>query len=266
LPAELSEFKSMLQRGRELQASGRHNESRRHFEKVLRTAQAMGPPNESVALEWLGSTYFELRRLAEAQRALIRCLELRNQIWGSRNQSDPHHARILTSLGGVESALHRFRQAEDRFDEALKIWRSVPGAQQSAEFGAYLNNVAMLNYAQGRYSDAVRHLGEVVALWRNSVASDDRRLVQAKSNLAGVLSRLGFHDEADRLSSEALAAFSGKLEQEPIVAAELLSIRSSVLRKAKRKREAQAVEALARDFLRRSELHHRVDVSQLGGP
>jgi hypothetical protein len=80
------------------------------------------------------------------------------------------------------------------------------------------------------------------------------------------LSRLGLHDEADRLSSEALAAFSGKLEQEPIVAAELLSIRSSVLRKAKRGREAQAVEALARDFLRRSELHHRVDVSQLGGP
>lgn len=218
------------------------------------------------AWEWLGAAYVELRRLAEAQRALVRCLELRNQLWGSRNERDPHHAGILISLGSVELSLHRFRQAEDRFDEAFRIWQRVPGGQQNVEFGAYLNNVAMLNCARGRYSDAARHLREVVALWQDLLRSDDRRLVQAKSNLAGVLSRLGLHDEADRLSSEALADFSGKLEREPVAAVELLSIRSSILRAAKRGRETQHLEALARDLLRKTALQHRVDVSQLSRP
>ena len=63
-----------------------------------------------------------------------------------------------------------------------------------------------------------------------------------------------------------MAAFDSRLEQEPYLAVELLSIRASVLRKAKRGREAQAVEALRREFLRKTELHHRVDVSQISRP
>jgi hypothetical protein len=55
---------------------------------VLRATQHMGLLHESIAWEWLGSTYFELRRLSEARRALVRCLELREKLWGSRNQSD----------------------------------------------------------------------------------------------------------------------------------------------------------------------------------
>jgi hypothetical protein len=106
----------------------------------------------------------------------------------------------------------------------------------------------------------------LLALLQDTIPSGDRRLVQAKSSLAAVLSRLGRHDEADRLSREALAAFDSKLEQEPFLTVELLSIRASVLRKAKRGREAQAVEALRREFLRKTELPHRVDVSQISRP
>jgi hypothetical protein len=81
-----------------------------------------------------------------------------------------------------------------------------------------------------------------------------------------VLSQLGRHDEADRLSGEALADFDSKLEQELLVTAELLSVRASILRKAKRGREAQALEALSRDFLRKTELQHGIDVSRLVYP
>jgi tetratricopeptide (TPR) repeat protein len=263
-PAKLAELHAMVQRGRELLASGRHQESRRHFEKLARTATQWGPVHESIALEWLGSTYVELRRLTEAERALARCVKLRESLWSVRNRNDPNHARILTSLGGVELALRRFRQAGERLDQARDIWQRIPADRRRDEFATYVNNVALLDYAEGRYSDAAERLRELVGMWQDFFPADDRRLAQAKSNLAGVLSRLGFHDEADRFSSQSLAGFSAKLDQEPLVAAELLSVRSSVLRKAKREREAQRLEDLARDFLRKTELSHRIDISQLG--
>jgi tetratricopeptide (TPR) repeat protein len=260
-PAEVTDLLALLQRGRELQESGRHQDSLRLFETALRMAEGMGPPSESLALSWVGSAYFKLRRLAESERALVRCVELRNRLWGTGNELDPNHARILTSLGAVELLLGRSRQAEERFDKALGIWRSVPGGDKDGDFAANLNNIAMLYFTQRRYSDAAGRFGEVVAMFQDSVSSDDNRLAQARSNLADTLSRLGQHDEADRLSSQALADFSGKMDQEPLIAADLLTIRGSVLRKAKRGREAKAVEARARDFLRKAGAHHRVDVS-----
>ncbi len=260
-PAEGTDFHAMLQRGRELQGNGHHQESLRLFEKALRKAEGMGPLSESIALEWVGSAYFKLRRLAESERALVRCLDLRNRLFGAGNERDPNHARILTSLGSVELLLGRYSQAEGRFDMALGIWRGDPGADKNGNFAVNLNNIGLLYFTEGRYSDAARRLREAVALMQDSFPADDQRLANTKCNLAGVLSRLGLHDEADRFSSQALADFSGKLDQEPLIAADLLTIRGSVLRKAKRGREAKAVEALARDFLRKAGAHHRVDVS-----
>lgn len=263
---ELSELQAMLLRGRDLQVSGRHGESRKHFEKVLRMAQAIGPAETSVVWAWLGSTYFELHRLAESQQAFVRCLELRGQTWGARNERDPDHARVLTSLGAVELAMHRFRQAEERLNAASKIWRLVPEQRTTVDFGQHLQNLAMLKYEQRRYADSAQGFREVIALLEEILFVDDRRLARARAGLATTLSLLGSHDEADAVSRLALTAFEGKLEQEPFVAAELLSIRASVLRKAKRGREAQQLEALSRDFLRKTELQHTVDASTLGRP
>jgi len=260
-PAEVADFQALLQRGRELQESGHHQESLRLFEKALRTAEGMGPLSESIALEWVGSAYFELRRLAESERALVRCLELRDRFWGAGDGRNHNHARILTSLGGVELVLGRYKQAEGRFDMAISIWRSIPGSAKNGDFAANLNNIGMLYFTQRRYSAAAGRLREAVTLMQDSVPADDPRLAKARYNLAGVLSRLGLHEEADMFSSQALTDFSSKLDQEPLIAAELLTIRGSVLRKAKRGREAKAVEARAWDFLRKAGAHHRVDVS-----
>jgi tetratricopeptide (TPR) repeat protein len=255
----------MLQRGRELQAAGRHQESLRQFERASRTSEGLGPLAQSMVLEWLGASYFELRRLTEARRVLLRCLELRANL--PSRQNGPHDARLLTSLGGVELSLRRYRDAEEHLGEALRIWQNAPRGRKGTDFAILLNNLAILNYTQRRYPAAAERLRQVVALCENSAPAGDRRLAQARSNLAGVLSRLGHHEDADRFSSEALSGFSGNLEQEPLTAAELLSVRASVLRKAGRGREAKSVEALARDFLRRTGLHQRVDVSLLSpGP
>lgn len=263
---EAAALHPLLQTGRELQASGRHEESRRYFELLLQTAEKMGPHSQSIALVWLASAYSEVGRLAQARRALLDSLELRERTWGTRNQSDPRHAGILTSLGGLELSLRRYAQAEDWLLRAMAIWERVPGRENDADFVTCLNNLAILDHIRHRDAQAERRLRQVVASWQTSLPLNDRRLIRAKSNLAGVLSRQGRHDEADQLSLEALAAFSQDLAQEPLIAVELLSVRRSVLRKGKRKREAKVVETQLREFLRRTDLPHRVDVSLLGTP
>jgi tetratricopeptide (TPR) repeat protein len=253
----------MLLHGRELQEAGRYEESRRQFEKTLRSAQVASPAMEATALEHVGFAYYSLRRFAEAERAFSHCLQLRDQLYGANNQTDPNHARILTSLASVQFAANRFRQAEQALDLAGIIWRNVPASLRNDHYVMYLNNVAVFKYRERRYADAARYLREVMAVWQGSLAGHDARLIRAKGSLADVLSRLGEHEEADRLSAEALRDFSTKFEHEPLIAAELLGVRSIVLRRSRRGREAAPFERLARDFLRKAEVTSRVDVSLL---
>jgi tetratricopeptide (TPR) repeat protein len=185
-------------------------------------------------------------------------------VWGNANQADPNHARILTGLAGVYLELHQYQQAEKRLDEALTIWRRIPESQQDPEFAVYFNNLGMLRYSQGQYSEAARCLREAVTTAEQAVPRDERRLAQSTAFLAGALSRLNLHTEADALSTRALAAFDGRLEQEPIMGSELLWVRAFVLRRAKRGREAKRFEALARELQRQTEAYHVIDVSRMG--
>jgi tetratricopeptide (TPR) repeat protein len=203
----ISDFNLMVQRGRELLQSGRSEELRQHVEKLLRSAEALGPEQKSIGLAWIGSTYAEQGRSADAERALVSCVKLRELLWGHANQTNPGHARILTVLGGVYIDLGQDHEAEKRLDEAGTIWRSIPGGSQDPGFAAYLNNSGMLRYGRGRYSEAEPYLREAVASLEKAAAGDDQRLAQARAHLALILSRLKLHDEADVLSAKALGDF-----------------------------------------------------------
>jgi tetratricopeptide (TPR) repeat protein len=189
---------------------------------------------------------------------------LRERLWGGANQADLNHGRILTVLAGVETELRLYQQAEKRFEEALRIWNSIPGSQQGPEFGAYLNNLGMLRYGQGKYLEAERCLREAVTIFEQLVPRYERRLAQSMAHLAGTLSRLKLHTEADALSNETLARFRNRLPQDPLLDSELLSVRAFVLRNAKRGREAKQFEALARDLQRKTGALYVTDVSRLG--
>jgi tetratricopeptide (TPR) repeat protein len=262
--ASVIKFNEMVEQGWELAQAGRHGELRQHLEKLLRIAEPLGPAAKATTLTWLGFTYAALWRFADAERNLVQCIELRKRLWGSANQSDFRHAGILSVLAGVEVDLGRYSQAEKYLDEAGKIWRSIPDSRKDPKFAVYLNNLGMLRYGRGQYLEAERSLREAVSIFQESTPADDSRQVQAMAHLAGTLSWLNFHIEADGLSAEALARFRNKIEREPLLGSELLSIRALVLRNAKRGREAKSVEALVRDLKRRSGTDHVVDFSQLG--
>ena len=243
--------------------SDRADELQHHVEKLLRSAEALGPEQKSISLAWIGLTYAEQGRSVDAERALLTCVNLRELLWGQANQSNLDHARILTALGGVYIDLSQYDKAQQRLDEAGRIWRSSPEGSQDPEVATYLNNAGMLRYGRRQYAEAEPYMREAVALLQKSAADDDHRLAQVRAHLAAILSRLKLNDEADVLSAQAIDSFKHKLEQQPVVGSELLAVRLLVLRRARRRHEAKLVEALAREFQSRTRGRHVVDISAL---
>jgi tetratricopeptide (TPR) repeat protein len=171
----IRDFNLLVQHGWELLQSGRPDELRNHAEKLLRSAEALGPEQKSIGLAWLGLTYVEQGRSADAERALVSCVKLRELLWGQANQTNLDHARILTALGGVYIDLSQYDKAQERLDEAGRIWRSAPGGIKDPEVATYLNNSGMLRYGRRQYSEAEPYMREAVVLLQKSAANDDYR-------------------------------------------------------------------------------------------
>lgn len=253
-------FDSTLQRGQKLHAAGRHLEAHGKFAEALRMAQNLDRTREALALAWLGSSSLESGRFAEGERYLIQCLALRDQLWGSANQRDPNHATLLSSLGAIDQRLGRYEQSERRLNEAVTIWRNI-AETSGVEYGICLNNLAMLRYSQRRFREAADFLREAIKAWQNTVPRSASRLAQGMANLAGVLSRLDLHQDADAWSSQALAMFEDGENRDSAVSVRLLTARAKVLRNAKRGREAKRLEQRARELARQLGLGHVVDIS-----
>jgi hypothetical protein len=75
---------------------------------------------------------------------------------------------------------------------------------RSDDFVTYLNDVAIVDYARGQYSNCARQLRQVIEVWQDTLKLDHRKLIRAKYSLADVLSQLGVREEVDRLSSQAI--------------------------------------------------------------
>jgi hypothetical protein len=64
---------------------------------------------------WNGSiAEAELGRFADAERTLLRCLDIREQVWGDLHRRDSDRARVLTTLAAVYVEMRRYDQAEKR--------------------------------------------------------------------------------------------------------------------------------------------------------
>lgn len=265
VPADGEEFQLLLLCGHRMQEAGNHTEARRLFENALRMSKRLDPASEADALACLGTSLMELGRLADAERVLVRCLALREKLWGPRNVEDLTHAKVLTSLGGVDLQLGRYEQADRRLNLARRIWETRQPSSRDPNYATCLNNIAVLRCQQSRFQDAARLMREAVGRWEESLPPGNRKIVLGMANLAGILSRLGAHTDADDLSSRALAAFEDRLELEPTLAVRLLRIRCDILRKGGRGREAKAFDNRARFLEMQSGTGHVVDISVLKG-
>jgi tetratricopeptide (TPR) repeat protein len=260
---ELEMFKATLQRGQELQAAGHPLAAQAQFIATLRVARELDPAHQALALAWLGSASVEAGRFAEGEQYLLQCLALREQLWGPANQRDSNHAKLLSSLGAIDHRFGRYEDSERRLSEALTIWRSI-NETSDVDYGICLNNLAMLRYSQRRFMEAADHLREAIKAWQHTMPPSDRRLAQGVANLAGVLSRLNLHEEADACSSRALAMYEDGRNRDSAIIVRLMMIRAGVLRNAKRGREAKRLEQRARELTGEMGIEHVVDISAFG--
>ncbi|MCC6589744.1 MAG: tetratricopeptide repeat protein [Bryobacterales bacterium] len=254
-------FDQQVAYGSQLHKSGRHKDALRYFKKMLRDGAGDERAERMVVLAWLGTVNSDLERWTEAERALLNCLAIRDELWSATNGSDPLHARVLSSLGSVEIKLGKQSQANRHLKAASEIWARV--GDSDSQLAAHWNNVAFIALTQKRYTEAAAGFRKAVALFEGDTQPDDRDLARARLNLARALSHLSLHAEADTYSRKALEGFQAGMDREPALAAELISVRCEVLRRAKRGHEAKELSELLNHYLAQTESRHRVDVSTL---
>jgi tetratricopeptide (TPR) repeat protein len=262
-PASAAEIDELLRSGQALVQQGKLLDAHTRFASAYELSRGGDPAAEAAAAVWLSPVLLQLGRFTEAERTLLRCLELEH---ASRDPRPFAEAWILASLGSVDFELRRYSQADRRFLDALSVWRKVPEHSRHPDFAALLNNLAMLRYGQKRFSDAERYLREAVAVWRHSLPPTDLRVIQGDAHLAAILSRLGHHTEAGVLSSQAMTAIADRLEEAPLVGARVCLLRAAVLRGVRGGSQARELEATARRLFRQAGVGQTVDRSLLAAP
>ncbi|WP_135229845.1 tetratricopeptide repeat protein [Deinococcus fonticola] len=123
----------------------------------------------------LGEVGVQLSRLTELPEVFSYLLTV---------TTDPgEQASILHEWGTVAVRLGQHEDAETHLRRALSIRRELYGSDLHAEVGATLNSLGTLNYAAGRFPEAVELLNQVV------VIHDALKLWNLKT--AGVFVNLG---------------------------------------------------------------------------
>jgi serine/threonine protein kinase/tetratricopeptide (TPR) repeat protein/TolB-like protein len=166
--------------------TGRHQDAIRDYKRAL----ALEPANDE-ALRDLADSQAALNQVSEAEATYRRAIELRPDYWGAhsalgvfyarqsrfaaatvameRAQSlAPDNVRVLSNLGGLYQFLDRPADALQVLTRAVAL-RLEPDA---------LSNLARLQFAQGRYTEAARSYERLVplregdsTLWHNLAAA-----------------------------------------------------------------------------------------------
>ena len=231
--------RQMFEANRDLEL-GRYREAERGFRRALSEARRFGEEDLRVAaaLNNLALACQHQGRLAEAEKHYRRSIA----VW----QADEGALRPLTNLAALYSR-------QRRFDEASQLLQDVLATATGQVRLTALNNLAVVQLETGRVMDARERLEEALKAW-----PEDPTQARPLANLAVVYSRLRLHGDAGRLMARAveLAPPGQQLR------AEILGLYAEVLRQAKRKAEAKAVEREARALLA-NEPRYTVDITEL---
>jgi tetratricopeptide (TPR) repeat protein len=209
-------------------------------------------------LQGLAVIYWATERNREAevvgQKALV-------VLTASAGADHPEAAIILGTLGQVKKALGKTALAAQCFERARAILEPL----RSPELPNVLYLLGLLRYEQ-------KKLGEAEQLYRQAMGmkrADDGEpalLANLMSALAIVRLKLGNREEALNLSDQAVEIAGRVYAPGHRSTAAILSNHAKVLRVFRRKHEAAAMEARAREIVRgttRSLTNQRVDVNAL---
>ncbi|KAH8306321.1 hypothetical protein KR018_007516, partial [Drosophila ironensis] len=177
-------------------------------------------PGYESALMNLGNLYREHGQLPTAEQYIRQAL-----------QAYPAFPAAWMNLGIVQAAQRKYDQALVSYERALKY---------RANFPVCYYNMGNLYLEQKRFTEALHH-------WQHAVALNPRQ-PKAWANILTMLDNRGLHDDALRLSDQALAHLPDEVS--------ILFIRANVLGKMKHYFEAEIVYKRVIALEPRNMLHH----------
>jgi tetratricopeptide (TPR) repeat protein len=254
---------------------------------ILEAARNRPSPNLAPLLNQLGDVYYQLGRLRDAQQAFEQALEVHRQ----RGETATHDlALTLNNLGMLYTRLNLFTKAEQTIGQAVEIHRgfgnelgeaqsllnlgSACRAEHRPEQAASLfrqaldlrdkmlapdhpdiavaaNNLAVALQELNRLDEAEPLLVRALSIWENAAGPANPMVAAALNNLGVLYTHLGKFDLAEPRLSRAVAIATQVLPPDhPNLASYRFSY-AVLLRKLDRKKEAQQLEAAARQSRQR---------------
>ncbi|MCP4663356.1 MAG: serine/threonine protein kinase [bacterium] len=226
--------------------------------RLLGGELAEEPEVRAELLSTLGAVYNDLGFLDDAR-------QLKQEVLRIRRSADPSDrsdlASDLNNLGRLYYDVGDYAAAEERFGEAVAMWRRL-GATADVAIG--LRNLAAAAMHQGRYDEALDHHREVLEIHRQLHGADDPEVAASLYSL-GTLYRLQEQPErAEPLLRQALAVYLRVYDPRHTRVAAVKSSLGRVLHAQGRNREARELYEQALEVRRRllGEEHVQVAVSR----
>jgi tetratricopeptide (TPR) repeat protein len=238
--------------------SGRLAEAETLAERSIGILEKSHPPDDPVflrPLQVLVSARFELRKMSKAREAFQRMQSIRAE--GPEDRALVHGlaAALLKAEG-------RNREAELEYLKTLAAWEES-GRGETADSASVLSGLGELYIADRRFEDAGRTLDRALAMFAAAADTVPTDRIKTLNCRALLRARLGKWPEAEQDLRSAVAMADREARLDPAEMESLLGNYAYVLRKDRRGKEAQAVEARAAAIRAEAHTDAVVDVSDL---
>lgn len=180
----LAEANALVEEGRRLRrdpaTTGAAEAKLRQAIAIRREVLGAADPAVAVAIEDLGSVFYNRGQFGEAEALYREALAIAEKALGQR------HLDVANILGDLAAALRegrKFPEAEQTVRRSLSIRSLLLGAEHPAVAGS-LNNLGRTLMMQGRLPEAQQALQESVRIYEKTQGSDGPQTRQGKEMLA----------------------------------------------------------------------------------
>jgi tetratricopeptide (TPR) repeat protein len=236
----------------------------------------------ALALQNLGVIYGEMRRLPEAERKLLRALQVARRQPGPAGEaierraklhlaniyldmgrtgdavkldlpglivpaeSPEFQARVRGTIASVATARRDYSTAEQAFEELLAFWRDPVRASHSlAETATIQNNLGVLALWQGNLGKAHQLLEQSADDWSRATGPNSPLLARTMSNFGVACLRMKRPDEAIFWLERSMKIVDAAFGPKSAFTVQLQTVYAEALKKSGRKQEGREMERAA---------------------
>jgi tetratricopeptide (TPR) repeat protein len=209
-------------------------------------------PVVGAILHNLGIAEYKLGRTAEAESALQRALQVREQALGPEDRETIETLRNLAQFELLQDHLGAAEVYYARvYHAGAKLYAGEPAHPLRIEA---LEGLALVYRSRGRITESEQTYSGLIAALESAGAGPDVRLAAAREGLADLYASEARYSKAALLYNEAVRAWD-KLAARTAALPRVLGKYASTLRRLKRDDEARAAERKASDIL--AAAHHQ---------